>query len=312
MRWYGVRHHAGVVDQHVDRAERRRPRRPRGGPTPRSARSTTSCSSSASGTSRADRRRRSRRAARAVRPASTTRAPRRASSSAVWWPRPPSVVPVTTTVRPAWSGMSASRQASASGSRSRGHRDASRGSARRAPGRRRRATAPGLGRAPAAGEHGRTPRGPCAAAPSGRPGPPAAARRGRSSVDGERAPAAALHLEHRGGAGRRADPLGRARSPRLSARYAAVCRAAGRVQAAGAADRAADVLLVHPHVQRPVAQQRLPVPARRRRRSAPGSPTPSVGGSASRAVCRAVADSRISLMISSGVRSRRATTPDSV
>ena len=52
---------------------------------------------------------------------------------------------------------------------------------------------------------------------------------------------------------------------------------AGRVHAAGQVDRAADVLLVHPHVERTVAQQPLPVPgdaaedplrSRRRRRSA--------------------------------------------
>ena len=43
-----------------------------------------------------------------------------------------------------------------------------------------------------------------------------------------------------------------------------------------------------------------------------GLACPSVGGSASRAVCREVAASRISLMIASGVASRRLTTPISV
>ena len=63
----------------------------------------------------ADRLARSRRALPWVRPARTTRPPRRASSRAVWWPSPPSVVPVTRIVRPAWSGMSASGQVSVAG-----------------------------------------------------------------------------------------------------------------------------------------------------------------------------------------------------
>ena len=43
-----------------------------------------------------------------------------------------------------------------------------------------------------------------------------------------------------------------------------------------------------------------------------GSAAASVGGSSSRAVCRLVAADRISLMIASGLASRRLTTPISV
>ena len=61
--------------------------------------------------------------------------------------------------------------------------------------------------------------------------------------------------------GRRADPLGRARSRGSRRGTSAVCARARRSPCRRAADRAADVLLVHPHVERAVAQQRAPSPA---------------------------------------------------
>ena len=124
------RHHAGVVDQHVDRADpggarppRRAPIRGRRGPraaarpAPPAPAAVIAAvvSSSFAG----------------LRPASTTRAPRRASSSAVWWPSPPTDGPVTTTVRPLWSGRSARVQASLTGSRPAGPGPGSRGRGRR-------------------------------------------------------------------------------------------------------------------------------------------------------------------------------------
>ena len=68
-----------------------------------------------------------------VRPASTRRAPRRASSRAVWWPIPPTVGPVTTIVRPDWSGRSVGRHTSTPARC--GAIRASRGRRRRPPGR---------------------------------------------------------------------------------------------------------------------------------------------------------------------------------
>ena len=302
MRWYGVRHHAGVVDQQVDRAE--------AGAASAAARRTDvevgevdapAARARPPGTSRADGVARSRRAARALRPASTTRAPRRASSSAVWWPSPPTVVPVTSAVRPDWSGMSAGRQACGAG---RGHGVV----ARLASDPLRRAPASPLDRDAAAARRSRRP-------PASRMNVSrsiasahrrlgrrlgAAARRGprrRPRTRTARCPPTSSTTVVPAGA---ADPLGE-HAARGSRRGSRPCAGpAARVHAAGAADRAADVLLVHPHVERPVAQQRAPSP-----RDAAEDPlglraAPSVGGSASSAVCRAVAASRISLISSSG------------
>ena len=109
VRWYGVPMTPGVVDQHVDRSEHRR-RSPRPGVrTPgRRGRARPSRASRVGTSSRIACAVSARRSGE--RPVSTTRAPRRASSSAVWWPRPPTVVPVTRMVRPAWSGMSPGSQ----------------------------------------------------------------------------------------------------------------------------------------------------------------------------------------------------------
>ena len=83
------------------------------------------------------------------------------------------------------------------------------------------------------------------------------------------------------------------------------------VEVARHRERAAHVLLVHPHVERPVAQEQPGRPADRAEGPGAGADA-SVGGSASSWVWRAVVDSRISVMRSSGVSSRRASTPCSV
>ena len=121
-------------------------------------------------------------------------------------------------------------------------------------------------------------------------------------VDRERDRRAPGDLDHHGRAGRGADPL---RDHEADALGEVLRRVLGRrrVHAAGPADRAADVLLVHPDVERAVAQQGVPVqPMPPKIRS--GLAEPSVGGSASSAVCRLVAAARISLMMWSGDLSR--------
>ena len=100
-------------------------------------------------------------------------------------------------------------------------------------------------------------------------------------------------------------------SPRLSARYSAVCRAAGESIPPGRPTaRRTSCSCIHTSSGRLRSSvfQSQPMPPKIRS----GLAVPSVGGSASSAVCRAVAAERISLMIASGLRSRRATTPCSV
>ena len=243
------------------------------------------------------------------RPVSTTRAPRRASSSAVWWPSPPTVVPVTTTVRPAWSGMSAEVPAVRAGHGVVASASMMRPAERLVAGDGERAR---LGLAAAAGQpderlavhpqrHRRRRR-------ARRP----AARRGRASLTANANGVAALELEHRRGArpARRrclaeheAQALGEVLR-RVPRRRASPCRPGGRPRggcpARASTRRAAGCAAA------------CASPTARRRRSARAWRRASVGGSASSAVCRAVAAARISLMIASGLASRRVTTPISV
>ena len=73
-------------------------------------------------------------------------------------------------------------------------------------------------------------------------------------VDRERVRRAALHVQDQRGAGRRADLLAEDEPEALREVLGGVPRRRG-VHAARSADRAADVLLVHPDVERPVAEQ---------------------------------------------------------
>ena len=96
VRRNGVRHDAGVVDEQVDRPELAR----RLAPAARTEREVGQVDDQRGRGRRRAPRRVIASAGRVelvgVRPASTTRAPWRASSRAVWKPRPPSVGPVTT------------------------------------------------------------------------------------------------------------------------------------------------------------------------------------------------------------------------